>query len=173
MRLLAFTLLGTLALLPQAARAEETKCDLKVGSKAPPFSISMSDGSEGVVLRKALAKGKPVVVAFWAYHCKPCQHELPILQKLSDELGDQVTFLLIHDGPDETLMKAKLTELKITLPSASDDTRAKEERYCVRELPRTFVLDHEGIVRAIFETADEPKLRDQLVQLGVAAARKS
>jgi peroxiredoxin len=145
---------------------------VKVGSKAPPFTISMSDGSEGVVLRKALAKGKPVVVAFWAYHCVPCTHELPMLQKLSDELGDKVSFLLIHDGPDETLMKAKLAELKVTLPSASDDTRAKEERYCVHELPRTFVIDHDGVVRAIFETADEPRLRDQLFQLGVTAAHK-
>jgi thiol-disulfide isomerase/thioredoxin len=160
-----------LALLSASpVRAADAKCDLKVGSKAPPFSISMSDGSEGVVLRKALAKGVPVVVVFWAYHCKPCQHELPMLQHLADELGDKVSFLLIHDGPDETLMKAKLAELKVTLPSASDDTRAKEERYCVTELPRTFVLDHEGTVQAIFQTADDKGLRAELARLGVKVA---
>lgn len=143
------------------------KCDVKVGAKAPPFSVSMADGSEGVVLRKALAKKVPVVVAFWAHHCKPCAQELPMLQKLSEEVGDKVAFLLIHDGPDEALMKAKLAELKVNLPSASDDTRAKEDRYCVTELPRTFLLDGTGTVRAIFEKADDKQLRVELNSLGV------
>ena len=150
------------------ATAEE-KCDLKVGSKAPPFSVSMADGSEGVVLRKGLNKHAPVIVAFWAYHCVPCTHELPMLQKLSYELGDKVSFLLVHDGPDESLMRQKLTELKVKLKSASDDSRAKEDRYCVHELPRTFLIDKEGIIRAIFDKADEPRLREELSRLGVPA----
>jgi len=163
--------LATLMLGAAGANAEP-KCEAQVGLKAPPFSISMSDGSEGVVLRKALAKGAPVVVVFWAYDCVPCTRELPMLQRLADELGDKVTFQLIHDGPDETRMAAKLAELKVRLPSASDDTRAKEQRYCVHELPRTYVLDREGIIRAILDRADEVRLRKELVGVGVAAAAK-
>lgn len=147
------------------ARADD-KCAVKEGTKAPPFSLSMADGSEGVVLSKALAKGKPVVVAFWAYHCVPCQKELPMLQQLSEELKDKVNFLLVHAGPDETRMKQKLAELKVTLPSASDDTHKKEERYCVTALPKTFVLDKTGIIQAILPIADEAKLREELAKLG-------
>jgi thiol-disulfide isomerase/thioredoxin len=166
MKMLPVAAVTALLLLTTNAFAAD-KCDVKVGSKAPPFSVSMADGSEGVVLRKALEKKVPVVVVFWAHHCKPCVHELPTLQTLADEVGSQVSFLLIHDGPDEALMKAKLAELKVTLPSASDDTRAKEDRYCVKELPRTFLLDGTGIIRAIFEKADDKLLRSELTALGV------
>jgi thiol-disulfide isomerase/thioredoxin len=149
------------------ARASEPACTVKVGSRAPPFSLSMADGSDGVSLNRALAKGVPVVVGFWAYHCVPCQKELPMLQKLAKELGPKATFLLIHAGPDETKMKQKLAELQITaLPSASDDTHRKEERYCVTSLPHTFVVDKTGIITAILPVADEARLRAELGKLG-------
>jgi cytochrome c biogenesis protein CcmG, thiol:disulfide interchange protein DsbE len=148
-----------------SSRATAAQCMVDVGKKAPPFSLSMADGSEGVVLNRALAKGVPVVVIFWAWDCVPCGKELPQVQHLANELGSKVSFLLIHDGPDEEKMKTRLAELKITLPSASDDSRMKEERYCVDSLPRTFVIDKTGIVRAIFKQYDETGLRDVLAKL--------
>ena len=114
-------------------------------------TVSMADGSEGVVLNHALHKGVPVVVVFWAWDCVPCGKELPEIQRIANELGSKAAFLLIHDGPDEDRMKTRLAQLKITLPAASDDSRIKEERYCVDSLPRTYVIDGGGVIRAVFK----------------------
>ena len=154
------------AVLSGPAASAAPQCAVAQGAKAPPFSLSMADGSEGVVLGRALAKGVPVVVIFWAWDCVPCGKELPQIQRIANELGPKASFLLIHDGPDEEKMKKRLAELNVTLPSASDDSRMKEERYCVDSLPRTFVIDKGGIVRNIFKQFDEPALRDALAKLG-------
>lgn len=155
---------------PEVRAAEPSCPQAEVGAKAPPFSISMSDGTPGVVLREALGKKGPVVVVFWHHLCIPCQTELPMLQRLAEEPGHPATYLLIHSGPDEKRMKEKLQELGITLMSASDDTKAKAERYCVSELPRTFVLDREGVIRASLGEVTEARLRDELTRLSPHSA---
>lgn len=163
-RLLILALLLT---LPAAASASD-KCPQE-GKKAPPFAVLMSDGSPGISLRSALEKKVPVVVSFWQFDCKPCKEELPLLQKISDELGEQVTVMLMHVGPDERRMKDKLQELNVRLASASDDTARKQDRYCVNEIPTTFVIDAQGIVRARLSGTEgyETKLREALARLGV------
>ncbi len=160
--------LAAVLMLPGKAHAAGNECEkIKVGEKAPPFSLSMADGSEGLVLRKAIERKKPIVLVFWAHHCIPCRKELPTLQRLSVEWGDKVTFMLVHAGQDETLMKSKMAELHVSLPAASDDTEAKVGRYCVKELPRTFVLDSKGVIQAILQEANEDTLRSAVAALGV------
>lgn len=160
------------ALLPSLSRAAAPPaCAVKVGAHAPPFVLNRADGRDGVALERTLARNVPVVVVFWAYYCAACQWELPILQQISRQVGDKVAFLLIHDGPDEERMKAILAQLKITLPSASDDAQAKEQEYCVKELPTTVILDRKGVVKDILDPPDIPRLRNDLVQLGVPEAK--
>lgn len=157
------------ALFPAAAAAQGRSCPT-IGTKAPPFSILMSDGREGVSLRKALDKKVPVVLGFWAWHCKPCQTELPELQAIADRLGNRIAVILVHVGPDEAKMKANLDQLRVRLPSASDDTEKKRERYCADSLPRTYILDKEGVIRFVFEEKNDgftDTLLEELRKLGV------
>jgi thiol-disulfide isomerase/thioredoxin len=161
-----------MALSPLSAwAASPATCAVKVGAKAPAFELVRADGHEGVALKDALARHVPVVVVFWAYYCAACQWELPILQQISQQVGDKVAFLLIHDGPDEERMRAVLATLRITLPSASDDAQVKEHEYCVKQLPTTVILDAKGVVQDILDPPDIPRLRKDLVQLGVPEAR--
>lgn len=160
-----------LALAAPALAADAPKCPA-AGDKAPPFALLMSDGREGVSLRKALEKKVPLVLDFWRFDCEPCKKELPFLQKVAQDFAGKVSFMLVHVGPDETRMKDKLAELGITkLPSASDDTMKKKDKYCANELPLTLLIDADGTIRNIYNGMKletfEAKLLADLSALGV------
>ena len=147
--------------------APDACIELKPGVKAPPFSIIMSDGTPGVSLAAGIRKKVPIVVNFWAYNCTGCVEELPMLQKVATDLAGKASVMLVHAGKDEVKMKAKLAELGVKLPSASDDYKETTRSYCVSELPRTFVLSPSGVVQSSFALVDEAKLR-----AAIAAANK-
>lgn len=163
--------LVSLALAAPALAAPAAPACPDVGAKAPPFALLMSDGREGVSLRKALEKKVPIVLDFWRYDCKPCKEELPFLQKVQKDFEGKVTFLLVHVGPDEQKMADKLKELGISLTSASDDTMKKKEKYCANELPLTLLIDANGVIRSKYNGLKlaefEQKLLADLASLGV------
>ena len=139
-----------------AATAGAPHCP-RVGDAAPPFGITMDDGSDGVSLREALSHKRPVVIDFFSWHCVPCRKELPALQQLSAELAGKATFVLVHLDGSEAQMKRMLGDLHVTLPAASAsmaDAESRPEvqkRYCVNNIPLLLILDAKGIVRASIE----------------------
>ena len=147
-------------LLASAARAgepEKSACPAP-GKAAPPFSFPVPAGAPGerASLSALKAKKRPAVVAFWAWSCAPCILEMPALQKLAAEWGEKTSVLLVHVGEDEARMKDALEKWSIKLPSALDESAKKSrEAYCVSGLPRVFVLDEKGTVRAALGSLGE------------------
>ena len=155
---LVLSLMCLLAAAP-AARADVPAVPLKAppqtcpgpGAAAPLFSfpIPLGPSGERASLNALKAKGKPIVLAFWAHNCAPCILEMPALQKLSTEWGDKVSVLLVHVGEDEPKMREALERWNIKLTSALDESAKKsQEEYCVTALPRLFVLDAKGTVQS-------------------------
>jgi thioredoxin 1 len=60
-----------------------------------------SENFEEVVLKS----NKPVLVDFWASWCSPCKMLLPTLDKLSEEVGDDV--LIVKVNVDDNVGLAK------------------------------------------------------------------
>ncbi len=46
---------------------------------------------------------KPVIVDFWAEWCGPCKKLSPVLDELSEELGDSVTVAKVNVDEERTL----------------------------------------------------------------------
>jgi thiol-disulfide isomerase/thioredoxin len=71
---------------------------LEIGTQAPVFSTKGLKG-EDFELSRHLGKG-PVIIFFWSFFCGPCREEMPVLQKIYEEMGkDRVTFVGVNlDG---------------------------------------------------------------------------
>lgn len=139
------------------------------GTAAPGFAIPLS-ATERVSLRQELQKSRPVVVFFWAHFCEPCKDDLPALEKLSQEWGEKVGFILVHAVDGEGLMREKLQSLEVTLPSALDAYGQQTRKYCAETLPSLFVISPDGTVRKAVHGGDrdiEKVLRAELAGLGV------
>lgn len=112
---------------------------------APDFTVYDSEGNP---VSLSDLKGKPVVINFWATWCPHCVGEMPDFQKIWEEQGDEVHFMMINqtDGVQETKEKALdfLAEEGFTFPVYYDTELDASVTYGVRGLPATYFIDAEG-----------------------------
>ena len=119
-----------------------------IGQTAPELNIEKYlQAPEGEKSLSAL-KGKVVVLEFWATWCVPCVAEIPHLNQLSEEFRDkQVQFISVTDeGEDVIAPFLKRQEMKSWI--GLDTDRSAFEAYGVRGIPRTFLINQEGIIAA-------------------------
>ena len=97
----------------------------------------------------AEAGGKPVLLNFWATWCGPCVRELPEIEEVSREFGEEAVFLAVDIGdPDIQTLKSfrdnnPVAITVIWLDPAEADLLAL--RYSLPDvLPITLVLDGNG-----------------------------
>ena len=62
-------------------------------SFAPDFSVEDVDG---LTVRLSDMRGKPVVLNFWASWCPPCRAEMPDFEKVYQELGGEIEFMMVN-----------------------------------------------------------------------------
>jgi thiol-disulfide isomerase/thioredoxin len=138
------------ALLAAAALAAASSAfagsSAKPGSPAPPLAGPELSG-EAFDLSKL--RGKVVIVDFWATWCAPCRAEMPLLDALYRQHRAE-GLELIGISTDRPRERAKVREIMeaLSYPAAlSEDTKANGFGE-MRIIPKTFVIDRNGVVRA-------------------------
>src|SRR5712671_3591998 len=113
----AGSLKGNLSGSPNSAE-DDAVADAKVAGKAAPLDFTLKD-MNGVDVKLASFKGKPIVVNFWATWCGPCRAEIPSLVELNTQYGsegkDVVILGISVDDPIEKL-KPYATQMKMNYP---------------------------------------------------------
>jgi thiol-disulfide isomerase/thioredoxin len=108
---------GNLTGSPNSAE-DDAVADAKVAGKAAPLDFTLKD-MNGVDVKLAAFKGKPIVLNFWATWCGPCRAEIPSLVELQKQYGDEgqdVVILGISvDDPVEKL-KPYASQMKMNYP---------------------------------------------------------
>ena len=130
---------------------------------APPFSLTLLDGGQ---FDLAAARGKPVVVNFWASWCIPCEEEAAVLEQASRAYRDRAVFIGVNVQDTEPLARDFLRRFRVTYPNGRDATGAIAVEYGMSGVPETYFVDRDGRLVAKWQGAlDEARLRSFLDDL--------
>lgn len=118
-----------------------------VGLRAP--SIAGVNVITGQQVSLGGFRGQTVMLNFWATWCLPCRAEMPIMQKLSQEMAGKLHVVAVGYSDFETTKQLKefADGLGLTFPIVYDEGAAGQ-KYRVAGLPTTFFIDKDGYIRA-------------------------
>ena len=90
-------------------------------------------------------KGKWILINYWADWCPPCIKEIPELNKLNSQFGDQVSvFLFNFDRLEGSELRKQLLKIKAEIPSLISDPQLIYNYDVPDALPVTFIIDKKG-----------------------------
>ena len=109
----------------------------------PPIAFTDEAGTE---LSLADYRGTPVAVHFWATWCFPCRAEMPTMDALQRELGEDLVILpLSLDRDGAALVRAYYDDHDLTtLPVMIDEKMAAGRALRVHGIPATVFINREG-----------------------------
>lgn len=130
----------------EIAQARNTTNESETATMPKPikadFNLKLID-KEGNITSLNDLKGKVIFMNLWATWCPPCIAEMPSIDKLHDEMGDEVAFVILSLDQDfekaKDFDKRKGYNLPIYAPESS-----LSAMYVSSAIPTTFVIDAEG-----------------------------
>lgn len=88
-------------------------------------------------------KGKTIFMNLWATWCAPCIAEMPSIDKLHEEMGDEVEFVMLSLDKDFQKAKDFDTNKGYDLPIYAPGENLPA-LYQTRSIPTTYVIDAKG-----------------------------
>ncbi len=143
---LALGLAAALVVFAVLLLSEPTPDPIRPGQAAPAFELPLIDGGS-VSLEKL--RGRVVVLNFWATWCKPCEGEMPAMQRLHDALaGSDFELVAVSvDASREDVAKYR-ERLGLTFPIALDPDKRVANAYQSYRYPESYLIDREGRILA-------------------------
>lgn len=116
------------------------------GQRAPDFTLSDLEGNS---VSLSDVRGKVVMLNFWSAACPPCREEMPGMQRVFDDLAEQgFTILAVNVNDLPLITRNFLQQNGYTFPVLMDDGKVGR-LYEVQYIPKTILLDREGIIRHV------------------------
>jgi len=138
---------GHLTGSPNSAE-EDAAADAKAAGKPAPLDFTLKD-MNGVDVKLASFKGKPIVMNFWATWCGPCRAEIPSLVELQKQYGEEGKDVVILgvsvDDPVDKL-KPYAAQMKMNYPVLVGNGRndVQDAFGPLWGIPVTVFIDREG-----------------------------
>jgi len=115
------------------------------GSRAPEFTLPRLGSSEPV--RLADLRGRVVLVNFWATWCRPCEEEMPAMQRLYQALaGTGFELLAISVDEDPALVERFRDRLGLTFRILLDQDQRVAHGWQTYRFPETLLVGPDGSV---------------------------
>lgn len=117
------------------------------GSEAPDFTAKLNNGETFTLSDR---KGQVVLLNFWATWCSNCVKEMPAIEKLYEEYGNQVVIIGVNVGEDKSTVDAFIDTKNYTLPIAYDTESNISNLYPSAGIPYTVIIGKDGLVTETF-----------------------
>ena len=141
----------------------------RLRSVAPRFKVESITGQK-LELETLRLRG-PVLIDFWATWCKPCVTAIPELEKIHracDARGLTVIGVSV-DGPRSfAKVRPAVNRLGITYPIVLDQDGSLQQKYQVRAMPTTVLIDTSGAIVHVmqgFRPGEGDRLRKLIEEL--------
>ena len=141
--------------------------DPLIGQKAPDFQTQFLNEEE---FKLSEQKGKVVILDFWATWCGPCVRALPELQKTASSFNkNKVALFAVNQGESKKVISKFLKKKQLkALSVIMDETQKIGGDYKVKGIPKTVIIDQEGVVRHVhvgFSSGLGERLKDEINKL--------
>jgi thiol-disulfide isomerase/thioredoxin len=144
--LMALVGLPPLATGPHGAAADELLGSIglvkpAMGS-APDFHLLDSHGSPVAL---SSFRGRWVLLNFWATWCEPCREEMPSMEQLGRQIGEQrLAVLAVNQRENAALVNRFMRSLGLSFTTPMDTTGRVAGYYRVYGIPVSYLIDAEG-----------------------------
>ena len=118
-----------------------------VNTEAPDITVTAMDGTE---VKLSSLRGKTVFVNFWATWCSNCVKEMPAIEKLYEEYGDQIVIVGVNVGEDEDTIDTFIEAKNYSFPVACDTESNISNLYPSAGIPYTVIVGKDGLVTETF-----------------------
>ena len=111
-------------------------------------------------------KGKVVFLNFWATWCPPCKEEMPTIEELYKEFGENKNDVIIlgitnpvteenPNGQDKNIDEIKyfLQENNYSFPTVFDKTGIYFDNFKIRAFPTTYIIGKDGEIKTAIPVA--------------------
>jgi len=143
------------------------------GAPAPDFTLPRLGGGDRVRLDSL--RGRVVFLNFWATWCKPCEEEMPAMERLYQAFRDDgLEMLAISVDVGEAEVIAFQERMGLSFPLLHDPDRSVASRYQSFRFPETYLIDQQGTVVGRYigpRDWDAPVYQDAVRRLLGAQAR--
>jgi cytochrome c biogenesis protein CcmG, thiol:disulfide interchange protein DsbE len=152
----------SLGLLLLVAHPSAAATPAAIGQPAPALVVKTLDGT---LFDLHALKGKVIVVNFWATWCPPCREEMPSLDAFY-RTHHMDGLELIGLSVDLARNREKVQRFMkfFRYPAALTSDATVNEFGLPRLLPVTYVIDAQGVVRAILVGAEDKPISQQQLE---------
>ena len=150
----AYALVGVVLLIVFAWLNQDRVRPVTAGTVAPEFEVNDLYGG---LARLSDHEGEVVLVNIWATWCLPCLIEMPSMERLYQEIGED-GFEIMAVSIDAELgrfdlagrpggdIQAFADSLGLTFPMLHDPSGGIERLYRTTGVPETFLIGRDGII---------------------------
>ena len=140
-------LVAVLALTLAACAGESDSYSLlEMGDQAPAYGARSLDGDS---VEFEQFRGKPLLVNLWATWCGPCRIEMPEIQELYEQYGEQlqVVGVSLDSRGSEARVRSFVEDIGVTFRILLDPDERVVREFKTIGVPATFLIDAEGTLR--------------------------
>lgn len=133
---------------------KDDKVIYRVGDKAGDFKLEQINPKNPLQsVQLSELKGKGVMLNFWATYCKPCEAEMPYMQKTYEKYQDQgIEIVAISLDSTELVIDRFMDKYGLTFPVLHDKGQVRD-LYGIQPIPSSIFINSDGEIVEIVEGA--------------------